>query len=607
LLGNGDGSFQPQQFHPTILYPHAIAQDDMNGDGLLDVVVINTYDFNISILLGNSDGSLQTQKQNFQAGNHPHSLSIGDLNGDGHLDVVVADYADEEISILLGNGNGSLKSQQRFPVGEVQSSITLGDVNRDGSLDIGVGLLTGEIVILYGYGNGSFQEYRHAITRDQISWSISIIFNDFNGDGLLDIVHKSNRSVSVRFGDGEGGFSTQHQVSTTGNLVEMTDLNEDGWIDALIVTGNDQLSVLHGRGDGSFELQLQSHTIDQLLDIVDMNGDGRLDIVTFNNAGRLSVLLGEGDGSFQEAAQTDTDISFRNVSLGDMDADGILDAVGVIDNSDPSDSSLLLVLIGNVDGTFRERYQSPPRGNLFLMGLSDINGDKMLDVVLDESFGNIKVLLGNGDGAFEDQVSVGFIKHYYDVIFRDINGDGRGDLVMYEELLGSRNVLITVHLGSADGSLHRAMARSEARWYPSTALGDLNRDGYLDMLVHHGYELDIDYLHLQHISVNLVDANGDFSQVRDLHVASGHLDSMQLADVNDDGLLDMVSFSSLGNMAVLLGNGDGSFQPAQHFQIDNFRDTIDSVFLVDVNGDYNLDVVLGYLEDFTVILNQGGI
>jgi hypothetical protein len=589
LLGSDDGTLLAQQRFSTGRSPGSMSVVDMNGDDLLDVVVANQADDDISVLLGNGDGSLQAQ-QRFSTGTFPTSMSVVDMNGDGLLDVVVANQADDDISVLLGNGDGNLQTQQRFPVGGTPTSITLGDVNRDSAIDIGIGIDSGGISVLYGHGDGSFREYQIAITEYRGVSSVSL--DDLNGGGLLDFYFRNSSGVSVRFGDGEGGFSSQQQVNAGGKLVEMADFNGDNFADAVTVNAN-HLSILLGKGDGSFQPQSQTYKIDRLVDIVDMNGNGRLDVVAIV-AGRLSIFLGKGDGDFQKPVQSDSDIDFKQISqgdmsLGDMNGDGILDAV-------VADNRLLVLLTGEVDGTFQEQRRHLLEYYCPLAGLGDINGDGMLDAVVTIGFNlEFLVLLGSTDIASQDLTYAGsFEEDPSRFIFNDLNGDGRDDLIFTDHCHGHGGCT-NVLLGGDDGVLRWSSTLDmELGSEEATALGDLNRDGHLD-LVNDFFIVDSSV----YIIILLGNGNGHFIEKYGLGVSPY---SLNLADLNGDELLDMVAFfSNGGGMMVLLGNGDGSFQRQQYFQIDN---QADSVFLTDVNGDDRLDVVFSHGEDFTVMLNQ---
>src|SRR6266852_2860168 len=137
LLGNGDGSFQPQTTFATGSTPTSVAIGDFNGDGKLDLAVANANSANVSVLLGNGDGSFQAQTT-FATGFIPESVAIGDFNGDGKLDLAVANGGDNNVSVLLGNGDGSFQAQTTFATGTNPQSVAIGDFNGDGERDLAV-------------------------------------------------------------------------------------------------------------------------------------------------------------------------------------------------------------------------------------------------------------------------------------------------------------------------------------------------------------------------------------------------------------------------------------------------------------------------------------
>jgi hypothetical protein len=87
--------------------PRSVAVGDLNGDGKLDLVVANQDSRNVSVLLGNGDGTF-APAVNYAVGDTPLFVAIADFNGDGKRDLAASDYASSNVSILLGNGNGTL-------------------------------------------------------------------------------------------------------------------------------------------------------------------------------------------------------------------------------------------------------------------------------------------------------------------------------------------------------------------------------------------------------------------------------------------------------------------------------------------------------------------
>ncbi len=82
---------------------------DLTGDGITDIVVANYDDDTVSVLMGNGDGTFQPQEV-FAVGAKPYAVAVATLTGDGIPDIIVTDAAGDSVSVLLGNGKGRLRS-----------------------------------------------------------------------------------------------------------------------------------------------------------------------------------------------------------------------------------------------------------------------------------------------------------------------------------------------------------------------------------------------------------------------------------------------------------------------------------------------------------------
>jgi hypothetical protein len=102
LLGNGNGTFQPQQTYVAEANPNAISLGDFNRDGNVDLAVADFGSESISILLGNGDGTFG-EPHNFAVGYLPNNAAVGDFNGDGKLDLAVADAGTNIVSVLIND------------------------------------------------------------------------------------------------------------------------------------------------------------------------------------------------------------------------------------------------------------------------------------------------------------------------------------------------------------------------------------------------------------------------------------------------------------------------------------------------------------------------
>ena len=283
--------------------------------------------------------------------------------------------------------------------------------------------------------------------------------------------------------------------------------------------------------------------------VADFNNDGKPDLAVVNSGpssasqSSLSVLLGNGNGSFQPAVTTDVlnggagNGNAQSVAVGDFNGDGLPDVA--LNTAGPAGPAVE-VLLGKGDGSFQPNHLILPVGQTpFSVAAGDFDRNGTLDLVTANSQGTVSVLLGNGDGSFRPRVDLAVGGAPRAVAVGDFNGDGRLDVVAAQQLSNTVSVL----LGHGDGTFARPLvfAASGQDFTPtSLAVGDVNGDGRPDLVIN---------------------SFGD----------------------ND---------SSVSQLGVLLGNGDGTFQaPILNTPRRDLGDG--DVVLGDFNGDGLLDAAVG--------------
>jgi hypothetical protein len=328
----------------------------------------------------------------------------------------------------------------------------------------------------------------------------------------------------------------------------------------------------------------------------DFNGDGTLDLAVANfGSNTVSVLLGNGDGTFQAARAFPAGASPRAVAVGDFNGDGLPDLAV----ANAAVNGTVSVLLGNGDGSFHAPVGLPTGARQPVsVAVGDFNGDGFQDLAV-ANYGNgttdpgsVSVLLGNGDGSFQDpgNFATGG-RQPIAVAVGDFNGDGLPDLAVAN--LNSNTV--SVLPGAGDGTFQ------PARFFPvgsqpfGVAVADFNGDGVLDLaVVNYSFERS-------DVSLLLGLGDGTFQPARSFP-AGGYSRSLAVGDFNGDGIPDL-AVGSYYEVLVLLGTGDGSFQPARSFPA-GYNPS--AVAVGEFNGDGLPDLAVAEYRDVSVLLGTGG-
>jgi hypothetical protein len=141
--GNGDGTFQPGvQYNASANTTWALVTGDFNSDGLPDLVFVSgrqSTPTQVGLMFGKPDGTFQSPST-YPVGQIPGLPVLADLNGDGVLDMVVANAGIVgNLSVLIGNGDGTFQPAVTYPTAFGAGSVVVGDFNGDGKPDLAVG------------------------------------------------------------------------------------------------------------------------------------------------------------------------------------------------------------------------------------------------------------------------------------------------------------------------------------------------------------------------------------------------------------------------------------------------------------------------------------
>ena len=321
-------------------HPTAVAAGDLNGDGKLDIAVVNSSSTNnVGVLLNNGDGTFASPVS-YSAHAAPQGIALGDFNGDGKLDVAVANGGSSDVSVLLNTGNnGTLGAATNYSIGNGNTpyQVAVGDLNGDGKVDLAIANEGSPTVgVLLNKGNGTFAA---VASYNFGSDALSLAIADLDGDGKLDLAvgDYGGTMVGVLLNAGNGTFGSATGYSggaKSPSSVALGDLDGDGVPDLVVanvlpVSGT-TVGVLLNNGNGTFATPLSTTSATPwAVAIGDLDGDGVSDVATANNAGTVSVYVNKGKGSLATAVNYTVGGQPLGIALGDVNSDGRLDVIAV--------------------------------------------------------------------------------------------------------------------------------------------------------------------------------------------------------------------------------------------------------------------------------------
>ncbi len=622
FLSNGDGTFRAGSYYPmNIAADQAFIVDDLNGDGIPDILVPNTSGGGtpqVTALLGHGDGTFtvgpSTTIASISSYTPSQPVQTGDFNGDGKIDLLTADGM-----LYLGNGDGSFGAgTQALPsrYSLFAAGFAVGDFNGDGKLDVAEVLdetettfdtpdyprPTGAVVVYYGHGDGTFTE---GPSYDAITAAAALVATDLDGDGNLDLLVA--RSTNGVFGVADhAGRSWFYQV-----LMGKGDGTFDG-VPAVTV----------GSGPG---IGIQQFPSQRFYATADFNGDKHPDLLmstAYTNNGQpagtgVIVTPGTGDGSFGTPILSSMSFAPVVVAAADINGDGNADAVAV---GSGSSGATVAVLFGHGDGTLNGEidYTLPdntdsPAGVV----VGDFNGDGHPDIAVamlgadpcsSPCAPGVYVLLGQGGGTFAAPVRVDSSSRPL-LATADLNGDGRADLVVADagEITGNSQTpgVVHIYLGQSNGQFQSGTPTVPALFFSDLAVADLNKDGKPDIILG-----ATDSSTRTQVDVMLGHGDGTFAAAQPTVFAGGTADpppTIAVADFDGDGNPDVAYFLPNAFSGILFGAGDGTLPTAVNMPI--FAPVFPGApTALDLNGDQRPDLLVadgGPVSKLVALVNSG--
>ena len=660
-LNDGQGALTvPPALNAALGYTlNDLKVGDLTGDGVPDLVAL-AFDYNgsgvqpspFSIYPGLGNGQFGPHGPVYLAERGPVSLHVADFNADGKLDVLTLTGGGSgtpaaRMDVLLGNGRGGLQFPATYavaPVGQTVVAAEVADFDGDGSLDVVVvnGTLPA-LVLQRNLGRPAPTITGLAPTAGAVGARVVI-----NGTNLTSVRQVTFGGVAAATYSAlsntqctalvpAGALSGPVTVSTPAGTATSA-----GAFTVLVPTpassfapGRNAVSApRNGSVSVSFAQALPASTAGDLL----VRGEQRqgrrsgtasgAGTATRSFAPALGFVPGErvqatvprgaaaggfpglvydftaatggiGVGNMRRNSYLALESSpFHNVA-GDFDEDGAPDLV-----SRELFAQQLRVQFNDGQGRFAARSQVLPSSMVRAVRVADLNNDSHLDLVISEFYNyrgsrELNRLLwraGAGNGTFGPAQFLHILTGApADIVVGDLNGDGLTDLAV--PITGADSVLVSLNMGN--GTFQRQPDVAGVVNIKQARLADLDNDGILD-LVTVGRSTEV--------SLGFGTGAGGFVPAPSITLPQS-AGAVEVADVNGDGNVDLVISTAIstfqGSLLVRPGTGTGSFGPAQTSAI---TVAADYLRLGDFDADGDLDVAFCNLSTYSggqIAFNDG--
>ena len=562
---SGSISFATRVDFTTGSNPKYVAIGDLDGDGKPDLAVSNYFGNTISVFrnLSTSGNISFAGKIDFSTGSLPAGIAMSDVDGDGMLDIGVVDFNASTVSVFYNQSNVgtiNLAAKVDFATGSTPGLVAFGDVDGDGKSDL---VITNQnpntISVLRNTATiGSITTNSFAPKVDFATGNLPIGFaiSDITGDGKADIVvaNNSDKTLSVLRNTATSGSITSgsfaahvdYTVGTNPNGVVVGDLDGDGLPEIVTANaGSNNISILrqvipvYPPSITSFSPTIATPGSTVTITGTNFSSTAANNIVFFG-ATQANVITAT---TTQMTVSVPAGATYTPITAINTTSNQLCNSIGNFNPVYAPSKTKLSIL------DFPAKVNFTAGAAPLWVAIADIDGDGKPDLVEVNSSGNTVSVLrstassGNvGSGSFATKIDFGTGITPRSVAIGDIDGDGKPDLVVNNISSSTISVFRNTSTNGNISFATRVDYATNSGPY-GIAISDLDGDGKMDVVVsnYNSNNLSI-YRNLSTV--------GSISFASNLDIATGANPLfLSIGDVDNDGISD-IAVANAGSSTV---------------------------------------------------------
>lgn len=602
-------------------YPVAVHAVDIDADGDIDVLA-TTRDGN-QVLFYENNGAVGAPGFSRRVLDGEVSgavfVTTGDIDGDGKLDILVAGENNNQIIWYRNNGDRPTTFERRFirnglapdPNLDYAKTIAVGDIDGDGDLDIVFGSENENLVGWYeNQGRGaSFVEHTLTTSADHIK---QVKLADVDRDGDLDILVVSSDDNTAALFENRGGRPATFVRKVITNAaygarsIHAVDIDRDGDIDVVIASRRDNRIVLHVNSSIHRSAILEGERVvntyrqTRSAAAADIDGDGLMDIVsTANEVVAWHRNVGGSPPNFESMIIDTGFTGGRWVTTGDVDGDGDIDIAA----ADRGTNRIVLYenqLRQAGAPTFVARVVTDAAIRVRDVNVADIDGDGDLDLYSASDGDDTIAWYENVDGSgrvWVKHIVTSSVSYPRSSFAADLDGDARLDLMS----ASARDNRVTIFRQISSRTFQQETIYANANGARFIHAADIDKDGDKDIIV--SSERDNTISWFANRGLNPSTGQLVFQRYVVSNTAYG-VHSAIVADMDGDGDIDIVAAIEYSNQIVWYENLGGIVPIWTEHLISPFAQVAHAVFVEDLDGDGDLDVLSASREDGKVAWHE---